>query len=181
MHAWWRGSPAGDILLLHDGNSARTLAGAPVIWKCCPTARSVPRGFGTVSWRRPWHERGQLLKGLRASRGPIPGSGRFALLFRARQTGPRSGIRALLALGLIPEGAASLIWLRPGFARGVLEAAGSRKGIGQNRGPHPARLSSFRGIELMPRDVERAARPSARWHRSSAPIYAAPLTVRLMS
>ena len=88
-------------------------------------------------------------------------SGRFAYYFARGKLGRDPVFAALLARGLIPEGARLLDL---GCGQGLLAAwldaarASHRGGQWPEAWPAPPRLSAFRGIELMPRDVERARR-----------------------
>jgi SAM-dependent methyltransferase len=88
-------------------------------------------------------------------------SGRFAYYFARGKLGSDPVFAALLARGLIPEGARLLDL---GCGQGLLAAwldaarASHRGGQWPESWPAPPRLSAFRGIELMPRDVERARR-----------------------
>jgi 2-polyprenyl-3-methyl-5-hydroxy-6-metoxy-1,4-benzoquinol methylase len=88
-------------------------------------------------------------------------SGRFAYYFARGKLGRDPVFAALLAGGLIPEG---VRLLDLGCGQGLLAAwldaarASHREGQWPESWPPPPRLSAFRGIELMPRDVERARR-----------------------
>ena len=88
-------------------------------------------------------------------------SGRFAYYFARGKLVRDPVFAALLTRGLIPEGARLLDL---GCGQGLLAAwldaarASHRGGQWPEAWPAPPRLSAFRGIELMPRDVERARR-----------------------
>lgn len=88
-------------------------------------------------------------------------SGRFAYYFARGKLGGDPVFTALLARGLVPEGARLLDL---GCGRGLLAAwldaarASHQAGNWPGTWPTPPRLRAFRGIELMPRDVERARR-----------------------
>ncbi len=88
-------------------------------------------------------------------------SGRFAYYFARGKLGRDPVFAALLAGGLIPEG---VRLLDLGCGLGLLAAwldaarASHRGGQWPKSWPPPPRLSAFRGIELMARDVERARR-----------------------
>jgi SAM-dependent methyltransferase len=88
-------------------------------------------------------------------------SGRFAYYFARGKLARDPVFAALLARGLIPEGARLLdLGCGRGFLAAWLEAACAIHSGGRwpEAWPPPPRLSTFRGIELMPRDVERARR-----------------------
>ena len=88
-------------------------------------------------------------------------SGRIAYYFARGKLGGDPVFTALLAHGLVPDGARLLDL---GCGRGLLAAwldaarASHQAGDWPDTWPAPPRLGAFRGIELMPRDVERARR-----------------------
>ena len=88
-------------------------------------------------------------------------SGLFAYYFARGKLGRDPVFAALLALGLIPDGARLLDL---GCGQGLLAAwldaahASHRGGQWPKSWPPPPRLDAFRGIELRPRNVERARR-----------------------
>ena len=86
-------------------------------------------------------------------------AGRFAYYFARCKLGNDPVFTALLARGLIPEGARVLdLGCGQGLLAAWLEAARAshREGQWPESWPAPPRLSAFRGIERMPRDVKRA-------------------------
>lgn len=88
-------------------------------------------------------------------------AGRFAYHFARGKLGRDPVFAALLARGLIPEGARLLdLGCGQGLLAAWLEAARASHRGGQwaQSWPPPPRLGAFRGIELIPRDVERARR-----------------------
>ena len=88
-------------------------------------------------------------------------SGRFAYYFARGKLGRDPVFAQLLANGLIPEGARLLdLGCGQGLLAAWLDAARASHGAGKwpEAWPAPPRLSAFRGIELMPRNVERARR-----------------------
>jgi SAM-dependent methyltransferase len=88
-------------------------------------------------------------------------AGRFAYYFARGKLGRDPVFAALLARGLIPEGARLLdLGCGQGLLAAWLEAARASHRGGQwpEAWPAPPRLGAFRGIELMPREVERARR-----------------------
>jgi len=88
-------------------------------------------------------------------------SGRFAYYFARGKLRRDPVFAALLALGVIPDGAHLLdLGCGQGLLAAWLDAARASHGAGQwpRTWPAPPRLGAFRGIELMPRDVERARR-----------------------
>ncbi len=88
-------------------------------------------------------------------------SGRFAYYFARGKFAGDPVFAALLARDLIPEGARLLdLGCGQGLLAAWLDAARASHRAGQwaQSWPAPPRLSAFRGIELMPRDVERARR-----------------------
>ncbi|HLQ11878.1 MAG TPA: methyltransferase domain-containing protein [Steroidobacteraceae bacterium] len=103
---------------------------------------------------------GQVLKRLaRIAADRYRPSGRFAHYFARGKLGRDPVFAALLARGLIPEDARLLdLGCGQGLLAAWLEAARAshREGQWPESWPPPPRLRSFRGIELMPRDVERA-------------------------
>ena len=117
---------AGDIVLLHDGNAARTRSGTPVVLAVLPrVAASLPaRGFA----------RGDIARGLAraelpssaatwpllidAASAPYRRAGRFAWHFARGKLGMDPVFRHVLSRGLITTGrASSRHRLRPGVAR----------------------------------------------------------------
>ncbi len=88
-------------------------------------------------------------------------AGRFAYYFARGKLGGDPVFTALLARGLIPEGARLLdLGCGQGLLAAWLDAARASHQAGNwpDTWPAPPRLRAFRGIELMPRDVERARR-----------------------
>jgi SAM-dependent methyltransferase len=86
-------------------------------------------------------------------------SGYFAYYYARGKLAGDPVFGALLERGLIPEGARLLdLGCGPGLLAAWLEAARAMHGAGHwpESWPAPPRLSAFRGIELMPRDVQRA-------------------------
>jgi 2-polyprenyl-3-methyl-5-hydroxy-6-metoxy-1,4-benzoquinol methylase len=105
---------------------------------------------------------GQLLKQLaHVAADRYRPSGRFAYYFARGKLGRDPVFAALLARGLIPEGARLLdLGCGQGLLAAWLDAARASHRAGQwpESWPPPPLLSAFRGIELMPQDVERARR-----------------------
>ncbi len=88
-------------------------------------------------------------------------AGRFAYYFARGKLGSDPVFTALLAQGLVPEGARLLdLGCGQGLLAAWLDAARASHQAGNwpHTWPTPPRLRAFRGIELMPRDVERARR-----------------------
>ena len=88
-------------------------------------------------------------------------AGRFAYHFARGKLGGDPVFTALLARGLVPEGARLLdLGCGQGLLAAWLDAARTSHQAGNwpPTWPTPPRLRAFRGIELMPRDVERARR-----------------------
>jgi len=88
-------------------------------------------------------------------------AGRFAYYFARGKLGGDPVFTALLARGLIPEGARLLdLGCGQGLLAAWLDAARASHQAGDwpDSWPAPPRLGAFRGIELMARDVERARR-----------------------
>jgi 2-polyprenyl-3-methyl-5-hydroxy-6-metoxy-1,4-benzoquinol methylase len=88
-------------------------------------------------------------------------AGLFAYCFARGKLGRDPVFTALLAHGMIPEGARLLdLGCGQGLLAAWLDAARATHRAGQwpEAWPAPPRLGAFRGIELMPRDVERARR-----------------------
>lgn len=88
-------------------------------------------------------------------------AGRFAYYFARGKLGGDPVFTALLARGLVPDGARLLdLGCGQGLLAAWLDAARASHQAGNwpQTWPAPPRLRAFRGIELMPRDVERARR-----------------------
>jgi peptidoglycan/xylan/chitin deacetylase (PgdA/CDA1 family)/SAM-dependent methyltransferase len=156
-----RGLKAGDILLLHDGNAARTATGEPVVLHALPP---VLDAIAAAGLRPATLDQARMTAACASGLGEAAAAryrpaGRFAWRFARGKLAGDPVFAGLLARGLIPEGARVLdLGCGQGLLGAWLVAARDRcqAGAWPADWPPAPRIGSYRGIELLVAEAQRA-------------------------
>lgn len=149
---------SGDILLLHDGNAARTAAGKAVILEVLPRLLKAAQdaGLRAVTLRSAILDHPFDRTLIAEAARPYKSAGAYAWHFARGKLKYDPVFAALLRKGLIPDGHVLDIGCGQGLLAACLFAANRLQHQGEwpTDWAQPPNITRWRGLELVQRDLE---------------------------